>query len=48
MLPTVTMPGGRPEGTTNREGHAAGGARAGSGRKRKQLESNVSVKSICE
>jgi hypothetical protein len=46
---TVLMPRGRPEGSKNNLGHAAGGARPGSGRKRKQSVDNTSLsQSICK
>jgi hypothetical protein len=34
LLLVIKMPLGRPEGSKNSAGHAAGGARAGSGRKK--------------
>jgi len=37
------MSGGRPPGTKNPTGHAAGGARAGSGRKKKARTGNPTI-----
>ena len=36
----IVMTQGRPEGSKNSQGHAAGGARSGSGRKKKQSNDN--------
>ena len=36
----IVMTRGRPEGSKNSQGHAAGGARSGSGRKKKQPNDN--------
>jgi len=36
------MPSGRPKGAKNKASHSAGGARAGSGRKKKDNTSTIS------
>ena len=46
---TIVMAWGRPEGSKSSQGHAVGGAKVGSGRKKKQSNNNqLSSLSICK